>query len=367
MMILFYISLFVCICYLLLQLLIIIGLQKKNPPKRLPQNLPNVSVLVAARNEGHQILACLQTLSALDYPIEKTQILIGNDASDDHTEQVVVDFIAGKTQFECINITSNIGKAKGKANVLAQLAHKATGDVFFITDADIQVKPSWIKGLLKYVDNNHVMVSGFTVVRGGSFFARMQQVDWLYFMGILQALHRIGFEATAVGNNMLITKKAYFETGGYEHIDFSITEDYKLYKEIKKRGYQSYNVLDSESINTSNPLNNLDTLLHQRKRWITGALELPVYWWFVFIVFGLFVVCGGVVLIISPWLGLGLLLLKFILQFITISQLAKKCNISLTLFRQIAYEFYLHFVTLCSGLYFILPIRIKWKNRQYQT
>ncbi len=367
MMIIFYISLFVCICYLLLQLLIIIGIQKNNPPQTLPKNLPNVSVLVAARNEAHQIEACLNALAMLDYPKEKLQILVGNDQSEDETALVVQKYIADKPEFSIVNISKTIGKARGKANVLAQLAHQASGDVFFITDADIQVKPSWIKGLLKYMDETHVMVSGFTVVKGNSFFARMQQIDWLYFMGILQALHRIGFEATAVGNNMLISRKAYFETGGYENIDFSVTEDYKLYKEIKKRGSQSFNILDCESINASNAVNNFDTLLHQRKRWMTGALELPLYWWFVFIVFGLFLVCGVMVLIINTWLGLGLLLLKFLLQFITISQLAKKCNISLSLFRQIGYEFYLHFVTLCSGLQFILPIRIKWKNRQYQT
>lgn len=328
-------------------------------------NLPSVSILIAARNEAHQIEACLNALARLDYPKEKLQVLIGNDQSEDDTATVIQKFIADKPEFSFVNIGKTIGKARGKANVLAQLAHQASGDVFFITDADIQVKPSWIKGLLKYLDEKHVMVSGFTVVKGDSFFARMQQMDWLHFMGILQALHRIGFEATAVGNNMLISRKAYFETGGYENIDFSVTEDYKLYKEIKKLGYLSYNVMDADSINTSNAVKNLSALLHQRKRWMTGAIELPLYWWFVFMVFALFSVSVFVIIFFNPLLGLGLLMLKFLIQFFTISKLAKICNISLNPLQQITYEFYLQFITLCSGLQFILPIRIQWKNRQY--
>jgi cellulose synthase/poly-beta-1,6-N-acetylglucosamine synthase-like glycosyltransferase len=50
---------------------------------------PTISILLAARNEEEYLRACVETIFMLDYPKEKIQILIGNDDSEDHTQDVI--------------------------------------------------------------------------------------------------------------------------------------------------------------------------------------------------------------------------------------------------------------------------------------
>src|SRR5687767_10374493 len=76
---------------------LITALHRKKNQLHVPySSLPFVSVLIAARNEAANILGCLQSIESLDYPIDKLEILIGNDDSEDQTRTIVERFIAGK-------------------------------------------------------------------------------------------------------------------------------------------------------------------------------------------------------------------------------------------------------------------------------
>ena len=46
---------------------------------------PSVSIIIAARNEEKSILTCLQSLTLVDYPPEKLEIVIVDDFSTDRT------------------------------------------------------------------------------------------------------------------------------------------------------------------------------------------------------------------------------------------------------------------------------------------
>lgn len=96
------------------------------------QFFPAVSILIAARNEEHTIVRCLQALEKLDYPREKLDILIGDDASTDNTYRMVRQYIQNKPQYRCVTISQNLGSARGKANVLAHLARMAKTDYFLL-------------------------------------------------------------------------------------------------------------------------------------------------------------------------------------------------------------------------------------------
>lgn len=68
------------------------GPQKSSRAPR-DEELPKVSVLIAAHNEEAVIRAKLINTLQLDYPKEKLQILVGSDGSGDQTEEIVKDFI----------------------------------------------------------------------------------------------------------------------------------------------------------------------------------------------------------------------------------------------------------------------------------
>jgi len=357
-------TLFVCIQLMNLIVAISAGFDQPSQVKT-DDSLPEISVLVAARNEEKNIAACIQHLVALNYPKHKLHILIGNDQSNDNTETIINEFENQYPNVTQIHITDVLGKAKGKANVLAQLAHVAKGDYFLITDADIQVSNNWARTLISFFKPNVGIVSGTTLVSGKGFLANMQHIDWLYFMGLLLSFNRVRIPSTAVGNNMAITKEAYLSTGGYENINFSVTEDYKLFEQVRQKGYQTINMINPESINISAPAIDINTLLNQRKRWLTGAKELPFYWWIIFAIYGSFWMALIVCLFINIKLALVFLAIKLFIQSVTIYWQQKQLSIKSNLVQLLCYEAYTLGLTLLTLFYFIIPKKLNWKNRYY--
>ena len=95
-----------------------------------------VSILLAARNEEANIERCLKSLDALQFPKENLEICIGDDDSSDKTAEIIQAYIKEKPQFKYYKISQQTDGLKGKANVLAQLAHVTTGDFLFFCVPD---------------------------------------------------------------------------------------------------------------------------------------------------------------------------------------------------------------------------------------
>jgi cellulose synthase/poly-beta-1,6-N-acetylglucosamine synthase-like glycosyltransferase len=259
---------------------------------------------------------------------------------------------------------------------MAQRDQHADGMFYLITDADVRVNPLWIQGLLSNMDEDMGVCSGTTMVRSKGIDGWLQELDWSYFMGLLNIISYSGVPATAVGNNMIIRKEAYWATGGYAQITFSITEDYKLYSEICKRAWKWNNIMNPETLAFSEKTRGLNNLLHQRKRWLSGGKELPWYWWVLFGIYGSFYFVSptlltyffitkdvtGVLSVLCLWL------IKWILQSIQIRKIYNligedKPNIG----RLVIYEIYLSVLTLLTAIFFALPLPTRWKGRNYKV
>lgn len=142
----------------------------------------NVSILIAARNEEANIISCLQSVSNQNYPAADLEVLIGNDSSEDQTGFLVEAFIKDKSNFHLFHIQDTLGVARGKANVLAHLAQQAQGQYLFVTDADIQVPPTWIRGMLAECEQNTGVVAGMTMVKAISSFIIYRA--WIGYMDL---------------------------------------------------------------------------------------------------------------------------------------------------------------------------------------
>lgn len=237
---------------------------------------PKVSILVAARNEEHNIVRCLESLAALSYPNQYLQILIGNDESDDRTANLIENYISDKSCFRLINITSQQNDLKGKANVLAQLAQVATGDYFFFTDADIQVPSNWIESVLPHFQPNIGIITGITTVEGRGFLPQFQAIEWLFALSVMRLISLFKIPLTAMGNNMAVSKQAYLAVGGYAKIGFSVVEDFTLFRAITEKKFDFVQLFDRKVTTISRPIPTFKDLMVQRKRWMRGALSLPI-------------------------------------------------------------------------------------------
>ncbi|MFW5701669.1 MAG: glycosyltransferase, partial [Bacteroidota bacterium] len=54
---------------------------------------PRVTVLVPARNEEDKIARCLDSLTRINYPEDKLEIIIVNDRSEDRTSDIIDQFV----------------------------------------------------------------------------------------------------------------------------------------------------------------------------------------------------------------------------------------------------------------------------------
>ncbi len=249
-----------------------------------------ISILVAVRNESANIISCLQSLENLnygknyakDYRNQNLEILIGNDDSEDNTEELIQNFIADKPHFQLVTIKNKVAKLHGKPNVLAQLAHQAKGEWLFFTDADVQVPLNWIEEMLgdeKHENEKHeiAMITGFTSIIPTSFFAALQALDWTFYLGCMHIFSSLNLPMTAMGNNMAVRKQVYDAVGGYENIAFSVTEDYALFKTISTQGFGFQQLASEKVIAFTKPSVSLSDFIHQRQRWLGEFRNFPTW------------------------------------------------------------------------------------------
>ena len=243
-------------------------------------SFPKISVLLAARNEEHTIVRCLKALVNLDFPKDRIEILVGNDASTDATGSLIDQFIVqnnARAFIQSIPIVPLANGLRGKTNVLAQLARVATGDYFFFCDADIAVAPSWIHGMMRHFSDGVGSVIGLTRMTPTGLFADLQSLEWLTALTGMYHMSRFKLPSTGMGNNMAVSRKAYEAVGGYETVGFSIVEDYALYRAILNAGYEFRNAYEPSVLSISEPVTRLSDLIIQRKRWVKGAMQSALF------------------------------------------------------------------------------------------
>ena len=325
---------------------------------------PRVSILVAARNEAATIERCLVSLAQLNYPADKLEILIGDDASTDDTALVVERFIQDRPQFRLLSIRHRLGTARGKGNVIAHLCRAATTDYFLLTDADMVLSPDWVQTMVAAAPAEVGIVTGITTANG-PLFGRLQGLDWLFGLNLIRLLTDCGLPITAVGNNMLVTRAAYESIGGYEALAFSITEDLQLFQQIVAQGWRCRNLIDPRVLGVSAPQPTLGHLLRQRKRWMKGAARLPWQLGALFSSYGLFyTVLGWPDLLPLSTIGLlyaGKVLCQSLFLAITLRQAGHREHLGVLLL----YDGYLLLMSLVVLAYTVWPGAIEWKARRY--
>jgi 1,2-diacylglycerol 3-beta-glucosyltransferase len=330
-------------------------------------NKPTVSILIAARNEEEHIINCLHAIGELNYPAEYIDVWIGDDQSDDATNKLVSAYIQDKLNHHLISIKPPAGHVKGKANVLAQLAQHAKGEFLFITDADIQVPEYWIESILGGFEEYTGIVSGSTIVSGSSLFAQTQRVDWTYASGMIHVVSEMNIPVTAIGNNMAIRRTCYNDTGGYENLSFSVTEDLELFLAAIGKGWGFRNLLSAGSTAYTEPVKTLNAALHQRKRWLSGAFRLPELLITFLTLQAIFFPVLILAFVFLPWIWVLLMWLTiFNLHAAFIGQVAKKTGGNSSEKNIFLFELNRYLFPLLLLAYQLLPLGVTWKGRTYK-
>jgi 1,2-diacylglycerol 3-beta-glucosyltransferase len=334
----------------------------------LPVPLPRISILIAARDEAAALPRCLASLRALHYPAELLEVLVGDDGSTDGTAAVAEAAMRGFAgQFRVVAITERLGRAQGKANVLAHLTRRASTNYFFITDADISLPVGWVEGLLAHAGPGVGTVTGITAVRGARLFQRLQGLDWLLSLSLIQVVSDLGRPVTAMGNNMLVTRAAYESTGGYEALPFSVTEDFALFQAVLAAGFGFRQVFQADVRADSLPMPTWAALLRQRQRWLRGVAGLPLRLRLELLFFsGFWPALAGVAWAGGAGMALGVWAAKVLVQGLQAHVAHRRAGLRLRWALLPLFEGYTLALTAAIGFFQLVGGAVVWKGRRYE-
>lgn len=359
------ISLVAVSLYFSIIILFTIGLRKKYSCINY-EDLPNATVIVAARDEEENIYSCLVSLNNLTYPNGKLEIILVDDFSEDGTGKIIDEFIKDKPVFKKIT-PDKISTLKGKVNAIASAVKIASGEIILLTDADCTVTDTWAVTLASYYYNKNVgVVNGFTIINNGNIFSTIQGIDLVFLLSAASGTINLKYPVSCIGNNMSFRKEAYLEMGGYENLPFSVTEDFMLLHGIS--GLKNYKIiypLVKESLVISKPCIGLKDLISQKKRWGRGGIVAPAGG---FLIMGIAFISNLLVLLTplffsSVWLYLAVfkIIVDYLFLYPVYRVLGTKNQLKYFIFFQVYFIVY----TTLLPLILVFSRKISWKGRNY--
>ena len=115
-------------------------------------DLPTVSLLIAAYNEGQVIGERIRNALALDYPADKLEIVIASDGSTDATADVVRGF--GHQGVRLLDYS----RRRGKAAVLNSSFPELKGDIILLSDANTEYEPMAARNIVRWFKDPEIGV-----------------------------------------------------------------------------------------------------------------------------------------------------------------------------------------------------------------
>jgi cellulose synthase/poly-beta-1,6-N-acetylglucosamine synthase-like glycosyltransferase len=104
---------------------------------------PSVSIIITARNEAGKIRRKIEHSLDLDYPAEKLEIIVASDASDDGTDDIVMEY--ARRRVRLVRAPQRKGKEHAQGLALAV----ASGEIIVFTDAATLLEPQALRRLVR--------------------------------------------------------------------------------------------------------------------------------------------------------------------------------------------------------------------------
>ena len=228
-----------------------------------------VSILIAARNEGKNIEKLLQSLYNQTFSKEKFEVIIIDDHSDDETFEVAENFRASHLE---MNLKVLKATGSGKKQAISQALHAAENELVMVTDADCELPERWIEVMVNYFINHDLkMLLGPVLLSpANTLFEKLQVLEHLSLIASTAGSAAIGMPVMCNGANMMYDRQAALDVEKYR-TDMKIAsgDDMFLMEQfIKHYGSKSVRfLLDNQAIVKTETMPNLRAFFRQRRRW----------------------------------------------------------------------------------------------------
>jgi glycosyltransferase involved in cell wall biosynthesis len=203
-----------------------------------PAGEPSITVIVPARNEQQDILACLESLLAQDYA--HLSIIAVNDRSTDATGPIM-DALACD-RLRVLHVTDLPPQWLGKTHAMASAVALADSDYLLFTDADVLFRRDAIRRALVCAvvgRADHMVLGPTTLIHSWDEAALLAffQIFGLWAVRPWKIADPKALrDSIGVGAFNLLRTSAYRQVGGFEALRMEIVEDLGLGRRIKQAG-----------------------------------------------------------------------------------------------------------------------------------
>ncbi len=207
---------------------------------REPALTPRVSILIPARNEERNILTCLRSVLAQDYP--DFQVLVLDDESTDRTAQLALDLSGRDPKLTVLKGKPLPAGWLGKHWACHQLADAASGELLLFSDADTRHDPQTLRNAVAALTNEDLdLLTALPrqEVKSWSEKLLVPIIPWslLSFLPLFLARWLSSpLLSAGIGQFMLFRRTAYLAIGGHAAVREHAADDLALARRVKAGG-----------------------------------------------------------------------------------------------------------------------------------
>lgn len=151
------------------------------------EELPSVSLLIAAHNEEDEIEGRIRNALKTDYPREKFEIVVGSDGSTDNTARIVRSFEGDGVRL------LDYGLRRGKASVINAAFPELTGELVLLSDANTYLDAHAVRRLVRWFRDPSVgAVCGRLILTDPRTGRNVDSIYWRYETFLKRCESRLG-------------------------------------------------------------------------------------------------------------------------------------------------------------------------------
>jgi 1,2-diacylglycerol 3-beta-glucosyltransferase len=247
-----------------------------SPENTHDSTVPFVSLLVAAKNEEAVIASLVDDLCRLQYPGDRYELWVVDDASSDNTPQLLDTLAKKYSKLNVLHRSANAGG--GKSGALNDVLSLAKGDILGVFDADAQVDSLLLQSVVPLFQHKNIgaiQLRKATMNWADNFWTRNQAVEMLFDSFIQSHSVAVGGIGELRGNGQFVRRSALAECDGWN--EQTITDDLDLTLRLHLKGWDIHFLINpaigEEGVTSGK------ALWHQRSRWAEGGYQRYLDYW----------------------------------------------------------------------------------------
>ena len=213
--------------YLYFLIWVEIGLRRSLPnSENLPSEPEPISVIVAAKNEAHNLPGLLTSIAQLESIDADYEVIIVNDHSTDESLKILRNW-EGQFGIKVIDFQDDIPGYVGKKAALQKGIEAAKYDVLAFTDADCQVSTTWLIGISRVLRPDLDYILGYGTIYRSVGDTDLRLVNFERSIYYALAAAGLGWKKpiTSSACNHIYRKSLFEIAGGFEGISHIASGD----------------------------------------------------------------------------------------------------------------------------------------------